>query len=197
MSYLSTKTGDAGTTKMGSQRLSKSHDDIAIMSLLDCAQSQIGLLYTAAPHCDPVVEKFITRTVNDIYTIMGQYHLRYDDGSLAPEHIKPFIDNLDEFLRSIPVPKVNKFIRPNSDNCIVNNVRANIRLYEQRLYSLEREPLLSVYLNRLSDCCHAISLHLDVYNAPLIEPRNPNTIRQAIFIMAVVLAIACFLEHML
>lgn len=160
MSYLSTKTGDCGTTRLGKNRIPKSHADIAIMGLLDCAQAALAPLYTISG-VDHIVAHFITETINDIYTIMGIIHVHYDACDLSIEHIQPFIDKLDAFLAEIDVPKVNQFIRPNLYTHASNMARANIRSYEQRLYSLEDTPLISRYLNRLSDCCHAISLHVE------------------------------------
>jgi len=164
MSYLTTRKGDTGTTCIGGGRVSKTHPLIRLVGLLDCLQSEIGMLDNYSIEY-PYLKKHISDICNDLYTIMGMVH-KTCPGYLTNDDMKPFLERLDSIIADIKLPKMNQFIRPTAKFSIANNARANCRLYENMILHIEVEldaedKCISQYLNRMSSVIYGFMIYIN------------------------------------
>jgi len=166
MTTVTTRTGDKGTTCIGGNRISKNHPIVKVVGILDHIQSSIGLLHLYAGDY-PLIKPHIEQICNDLYKMMGILHTKAPDYP-TQEDMKPFMDNLENIIKEVPTPKVNKFLRPNKNMAFANHIRATVRSSELKLWKIENkldippnESSISKYLNRLSAVVYAFMLYID------------------------------------
>lgn len=166
MSYLTTRKGDNGTTCIGGGRVPKTHPLIKLVGILDCVQSEIGMLDNYSAEY-PYLEEPINKICNDLYEIMGIIHKKCPD-TITQDDMKPFVETLDNIIANIEVPKMRQFIRPNAKFSIANNARANCRLYENMVLHIETEldaeKAISQYLNRMSSVVYGFMIYINSHN---------------------------------
>lgn len=155
-SYLSTGKGDNGTTSIGGHRIPKNDVKVIAMSYFD--------------RCDPiiceasigqtswVVRSFVDAILPIQYDIKCMMHKT--DFQITEEMVKHHMDYLENFLKTIRIPEVKFFTKPTPKNFRIMKTTTEIRIAETHIASLEGCEGLKKYINRLSDCFHAMALHV-------------------------------------
>ena len=155
-SYLSTKTGDSGTTQLAGTRIPKYDPAVRAMAFMDSCQSAIAL--AGAASSDRVVIDFCNEVNRQQWAINGLFHSK--KMNVEPEMTEKYVQYLDDFLANLPTPKVNFFIGPHPKNVFLMGARTTVRVAETFLTEIETCPGIHKYFNRLSDCLHALALHV-------------------------------------
>lgn len=168
--YLTTRTGDNGTTQIAGVRVQKSSDLIIGMAFLNICESYIADI----PEIDDHVSIFCEDVINHMYHIKALYHKHA--GEIPDEKMSAFIEYLDDFLENTHVPKVNFFIRPIKKNVGCFKANGYVRMTECFIRKLEGSEALGKYLNRLSSCLHALALYMLTENE--VEKSNVNYVDQ-------------------
>ena len=153
-----TKTGDAGTTSLlGGSRVSKADMRIETYGTVDELNSHVGLLRSEADEEESVA---LLLFIQDRLFTMGS-HLALESGknfqlptieSDDVERLERAMDRMNEV-----VPPMRHFILPgsNSAEAHAHIARSVCRRAERLLVALNenepQEPILQIFLNRLSD----------------------------------------------
>ncbi|NVJ61304.1 MAG: cob(I)yrinic acid a,c-diamide adenosyltransferase [Gammaproteobacteria bacterium] len=168
LSKLVTKTGDDGTTGIGSnKRVAKDSARIEAIGVVDELNSTIGMVLSCCNN----------QTVNDVLSPI-QHILFNLGGELAmPEYQLVKDDDLLKIEQQVEelngeLPPLKEFILPKGDlaTTTCHLARTVCRRAERRMVTLAREETISktgqTYLNRLSDllfvCCRILGQSADV-----------------------------------
>ena len=153
-----TKTGDKGSTSLiGGDRLAKDDQRIEAYGTVDELNSFVGLL------SDKVELEEVKNQLSLVqhYLFVIGSNLACADKSklkdipaLDKAQTKTLENYIDEFEKGLPV--MTNFILPSGNEVIslTHCVRTISRRAERRVVSLNNEPEIVVYLNRLSDFCY-------------------------------------------
>lgn len=155
-SYLSTGKGDNGTTSIGGHRIPK--DDVKVVAMSYFDRCDPAICDASIGQKSQVVQSFIDTVLAFQYEIKGMMHKT--DFQVTEEMVEPHIQYLENFLATIRIPEVKFFIKPIPKNVRIMRATTEIRTAETHIASLEGCDGLKKYINRLSDCFHALALHV-------------------------------------
>ncbi len=163
-----TKTGDQGNTALvGGRRVSKNDPRIEAYGTIDELNSTIGLAIAALPKSG-FQDRILTlqKIQNELFNIGSR--LACEDASLLPkmpaitiDHVHALEKLMDDWESKMPA--LATFILPGGSNAssALHLARAVCRRAERRTLALHEstpiEPLIIVYLNRLSDFLFTIA----------------------------------------
>lgn len=173
---ITTKTGDKGKTSLfGGKRVSKSHDLIELLGLLDELQAFCAFAKVRIESKE--MEGVLARVIDDLYRMMAVVGFEMK----VPKNIVPIGDDDVRFLEDYiekgqsEVQDLNRFIRPgtveaaaklNLARCACRKVeRAFVRYFEDAGVKQEEYKMSMVkYLNRLSDLLFIFGYGLEERN---------------------------------
>lgn len=194
--YLTTKRGDTGKTTIGGEQVVKDSPIIMSISALALCQSRVALAEFNTNN--EVAKAFCAAIVCALYAVMGEIHKQRGRTGYV-EDLSEHMAFLEEFLEVIEVPKVNFFIRPHPKNVFLMDACNQIRCAETIIAGLDECDALKQYINRLSDCFHALALYVlnekqlqesNVKHArPLEKKRSVDIIGFALFGLLMLMAI--------
>ncbi len=152
---VTTKTGDAGKTSLGSgERVKKNHPRVNLLGDLDHLNSVIG--WTITPFSDNHIIEELKRIQQDIFNISADISLPDRESVLLTEDRLVYIENqIDKIAKELPTLK--EFILPGGSECVsrLHISRTSCRKAERSLVSMyddtELNDLHAQYMNRLSD----------------------------------------------
>ena len=152
---VTTKTGDTGTTNLGSgERVKKDHPRVNLLGDLDHLNSVIG--WTITSFSDNHIIEELKKIQQDIFNISGDVSLPDRESVLLKEDRIGYIENkIDKITKELPPLK--EFILPGGSECIsrLHISRTSCRKAERSLISMcednELNDLHAKYMNRLSD----------------------------------------------
>lgn len=172
-----TRTGDQGKTSLiGGTRVSKSHLRLETYGTIDELNSVIGVVIATMQSPEPLLSlrPFLERVQSDLFDIGS--HLACEDAGLRAklpliheDHIVELERKMDEFSTSLPALK--NFILPGG--CVAaahahvartvcrRAERACVALSESLTDGHDVEPLITRYLNRLSDYLFVLARSLN------------------------------------
>jgi ATP:cob(I)alamin adenosyltransferase len=170
MSHIPSRKGDLGQTSIGKTRVSKLDGNVRLVGILDSVQSNLGLLLATKSKYTKMIEEVI----DQLYVIMGNIHTHH------PEiiDIEAFVKSIDEYLGLMKLPRLTKFIRPNSKTAVHHQVRSFIRSAELQVREIEVErgdpSNISIYLNRLSSFVFALIMEIDLTPSRMTDNMAAN-----------------------
>ena len=152
---VTTKTGDTGTTSLGSgERVKKDHPRVNLLGDLDHLNSVIG--WTITSSSDNHIIEELKKIQQDIFNISGDISLPDRKSVLLTEERILYIESqIDKITKELPPLK--EFILPGGSECIsrLHISRTSCRKAERSLISMyddtELNELHTKYMNRLSD----------------------------------------------
>ena len=152
---VTTKTGDAGQTSLGSgERVKKDHPRVNLLGDLDHLNSVIG--WTITSFSDNHIIEELKKIQQDIFNISGDVSLPDRESVLLKKDRIGYIENkIDKITKELPPLK--EFILPGGSECIsrLHISRTSCRKAERSLISMcednELNDLHAKYMNRLSD----------------------------------------------
>ena len=152
---VTTKTGDTGTTSLGSgERVKKDHPRVNLLGDLDHLNSVVG--WTITVFSDNHIIEELKRIQQDIFNISGDISLPDRKSILLTEERILYIESqIDKITKELPPLK--EFILPGGSECIsrLHISRTSCRKAERSLISMyddtELNELHTKYMNRLSD----------------------------------------------
>ena len=173
LTRIYTKTGDRGTTALGSgRRVRKDHPRIEACGAVDELNAALGLAIAAG--LDPRTADLLARIQNDLFDLgadltvpasgpgagraKSRAPLRMTEGHVAP--LEAAIDRYNAGLAPL-----SSFVLPGGSpaSAWLHHARTVCRRAERRLVSLARRESLNpqtiVYLNRLSDLLFVLGRH--------------------------------------
>ena len=152
---VTTKTGDTGTTSLGSgERVKKDHPRVNLLGDLDHLNSVVG--WTITVFSDNHIIEELKKIQQDIFNISGDISLPDRESVLLTEERILYIESqIDKITKELPPLK--EFILPGGSECIsrLHISRTSCRKAERSLISMyddtELNELHTKYMNRLSD----------------------------------------------
>lgn len=159
LSKIVTKTGDDGTTGLASgERVSKADDIIETIGSLDELNSSIGMVRSACKNCDLEIE--LINLQHNLFNCGGDLCLQ---GSvlITTQHITDIEESLEKHNQQLAPLK--NFILPSGSELTsrIHMARSICRRAERVLVKTsgnhEFNPLLMVFINRLSDWLFVIA----------------------------------------
>ena len=152
---VTTKTGDTGTTSLGSgERVKKDHPRVNLLGDLDHLNSVVG--WTITVFSDNHIIEELKKIQQDIFNISGDISLPDRKSVLLTEERILYIESqIDKITKELPPLK--EFILPGGSECIsrLHISRTSCRKAERSLISIyddtELNELHTKYMNRLSD----------------------------------------------
>ncbi len=163
LSKIITKTGDDGTTGlMGNKRVSKADEIIEVIGTIDEFNSAIGLARVVCNNKD--LDKELNNLQHNLFNVGGDLCL---EGSIlisqqAIEEIEGLVENYNKQLKPL-----KNFILPTGSELTarIHMARSICRRAERTLVAVnqthEFNPLLLVFLNRLSDWLFVVARFTD------------------------------------
>jgi len=162
-----TKTGDKGMTSLfGGTRVSKDYIQIESYGTVDELNAHIGLLISL------IEEKDLLKTLKAVQSILFDIGSHLASDGKADDHLpqleEHFINELEKLMDSmtLKLPPLKAFILPGGNQriSIAHICRTICRRAERRVISLEPikalNPLIIIYLNRLSDYFFVLARYL-------------------------------------
>jgi cob(I)alamin adenosyltransferase len=158
LTRIYTRGGDAGETSLGDgSRVTKLDPRIAAFGAVDELNSQLGLVLTTdLPRAMPAL---VQRVQNELFDVGADLSVPYvpDDGKLRVDAgaTGALEDACDEF--NAPLPELRSFVLPGGTEAAarLHVARTVCRRAERDALAASRvaeiNPLVVVYLNRLSD----------------------------------------------
>lgn len=162
-----TKTGDTGSTDLIGKRVLKDDLRIECYGTLDEANSFIGLLISSL--------EIAFEVKGDLYKIQRKiFEINTQLASIKEIHniVQTDVDRLEQLIDyyDSKSPVLDSFILPGGSNssCHAHVVRTILRRAERRIVTLnetlEIDPLLIKYVNRLSDYFFSLARYLNHRN---------------------------------
>lgn len=165
LNRIYTKTGDAGTTALGSgERVPKTSVRIAAYGTVDETNSQLGMVRIHLAGADPLVDQMLLRIQNDLFDLGADLcvpdrgeELPYEPLRMTDAQVKRLEDEID--LLNAELQPLRSFILPGGSAAAaaLHVARTVCRRAERvmvELAALETEPVSPAalkYINRLSD----------------------------------------------
>lgn len=150
-----TGTGDNGTTSLiGGTRIPKDHIRVEAYGTLDELNAHLGMLLAIAG--DKCPTGFIEQIENNLLTIGSYLATENETGCPLPKTETTALEEKIDALEA-QLPPMHKFILPggNEAAACANICRTICRRAERIIVSMQREieidPVILVYINRLSD----------------------------------------------
>jgi cob(I)alamin adenosyltransferase len=175
-----TKTGDAGETGLGDgSRVAKDAPRVAaygdvdeLISVLGLARAQHATAVRAAQPGDPGLDELLHQVQRDLFALAAQLAdpqarvaRRKSKAALDDTHVRRLEAAIDA--REAELPPLRAFILPGGSplGALLHLARTVCRRAERSLVALGRQadvdPLLLIYLNRLSDLLFVLARHVN------------------------------------
>ncbi len=173
---ITTKTGDAGRTRLGDgTEVSKTDLRIEALGSIDELNSMLGLC-CAQGVCEPYFS-WVRQIQNDLFDLGADISIPLQNdvaNKRTPRFKEERVRQLDDWLKELhqQLPALSSFILPGGSLCTatLHLARSVCRRAERDLFRLaETEPIaasMTIYLNRLSDLLFQIARITD-------DPQNP------------------------
>jgi cob(I)alamin adenosyltransferase len=180
LSKIYTRTGDAGTTRLGDlSEVSKTDLRLETYAYCDEANSQIGYAI-AVGNLEPTVVETLVHVQNDLFDVGADLSCPIvDDPAYPPLRVEPdYIDRLegwcDEF--NEPLEPLRSFILPGgtAGAALLHVARTVVRRAERAGWAAYSEHgdtmnvLALKYLNRLSDLLFILARHANRENGDVL-----------------------------
>jgi cob(I)alamin adenosyltransferase len=165
LNRIYTKTGDAGTTALGSgERVPKTSVRIAAYGTVDETNAQIGMVRVHLAGADVAVDEMLGRIQNDLFDLGADLcvpdrgeKLPYEPLRMSDAQVKRLEDEIDQ-MNAVLQP-LKSFILPGGTPAaaalhVARTVSRRAERIMVELASLPNEPVSSAalkYINRLSD----------------------------------------------
>ena len=153
-----TKTGDDGTTGLfGGTRLPKDHIRIEAYGTVDELNAVIGWLMSTHAHAD--VNSFLQNIQSRLFTVGSNLASDPEKEMITPDLLDEDIFNVENAIDEMQaaLPPLKHFILPGGSQAVsaAHLARTVCRRAERRCVALTHyssvEPIILLYLNRLSD----------------------------------------------
>ncbi|MBA2126301.1 cob(I)yrinic acid a,c-diamide adenosyltransferase [Hyphomicrobium methylovorum] len=165
LNRIYTKTGDAGTTALGSgERVPKTSPRIAAYGTVDETNALIGVARTHVTEADADVDAMLHRVQNDLFDLGADLcvpdrgkELPYEPLRVADGQVKRLEDEID--LMNGALQPLRSFILPGGSSCaaalhVARTVSRRAERLMVELAAIPDEPVSAPalkYINRLSD----------------------------------------------
>lgn len=165
LNRIYTKTGDAGTTALGSgERVPKTSVRIAAYGTVDETNAQIGMVRVHLAGADSAVDEMLGRIQNDLFDLGADLcvpdrgeKLPYEPLRMSDAQVKRLEDEIDQ-MNAVLQP-LKSFILPGGTPAaaalhVARTVSRRAERIMVELAALPNEPVSSAalkYINRLSD----------------------------------------------
>jgi len=192
LTKIYTRTGDAGTTRLGDMSVvSKNDKRLGAYAYCDEANSQIGYAM-AVGGLEPDVTKVLLHVQNDLFDVGADLSCPIvDDPAYPPLRVEPeYVDRLeawcDEF--NEPLDKLRSFILPGGmpGAALLHVARTVVRRAERAGWAAydEHEATMNVlalrYLNRLSDLLFILARYANRERGDILwKPGGERSVRSA------------------
>jgi cob(I)alamin adenosyltransferase len=160
LTKIYTRGGDAGQTSLGDgSRVSKLDPRVAAYGIVDELNSQLGVVL-ALPKLDyPALREPLARIQNELFDVGADISVPYDPDSGRLRVTQEQVDELERLCdqHNERLPELKSFVLPGGSETAarLHVARAVCRRAELATLAAAREveldPLVPVYLNRLSD----------------------------------------------
>ncbi len=163
LSKIITKTGDDGTTGLaGNKRVSKADEIIEVIGTIDELNSAIGLARVVCTHQD--LDEELNHLQHNLFNVGADLCL---EGStlISQEYIVAIEESLEKYNQRLPA--LENFILPTGSELTarIHMARSICRRAERVLVAAKQthnfNPLLLVFLNRLSDWLFVVARFTD------------------------------------
>lgn len=183
-----TATGDKGTTSLvGGKRVKKNCTRIEAYGTVDELNSFLGQLAVEMAADFPDLTEYIRTVQSKMFNIGG--YLATDSTADTPDNITPCrgldtadVERIESLIDEISdtLPPLRCFVLPGSGrlSALANVCRAVARRCERRVLDLADEapvdPVLMIFINRLSDFLFVLARHFDHREGNEEVAWNPN-----------------------
>ena len=159
LTKIYTRGGDAGETSLGDgSRVSKLDGRVAAYGAVDELNSQLGLVL-ALVDLDPALREPLGRIQNELFDLGADLSVPYEPGGERLRVTQAQVDGLERLCdeHNERLPELKSFVLPGGSEAgaRLHVARAVCRRAELAALAAGREvdidPLVPVYLNRLSD----------------------------------------------
>jgi cob(I)alamin adenosyltransferase len=159
LTKIYTRGGDAGQTSLGDgSRVSKLDPRVVAYGIVDELNSHLGVVL-ASPDLDPALRKPLSRIQNELFDLGADLSVPYDPTSDRLRVTQEQVDELERLCdeHNARLPELKSFVLPGGSETAarLHVARAVCRRAELAALTAGREvdldPLVPVYLNRLSD----------------------------------------------
>ncbi len=165
LNRIYTKTGDGGTTALGSgERVSKTSVRIAAYGTVDETNATIGMVRIHLAGCDPVVDAMLLRIQNDLFDLGADLcvpdrgeKLPYEPLRMTDAQVKRLENEIDQM--NAELKPLKSFVLPGGTAAaaalhVSRTVSRRAERLMVELAGLPNEPVSAAalkYINRLSD----------------------------------------------
>jgi cob(I)alamin adenosyltransferase len=159
LTKIYTRGGDAGETSLGDgSRVSKLDPRVVAYGVVDELNSHVGFVL-ALPDLDPALREPLARIQNELFDVGADLSVPYDPEAERLRITQAQIDELERLCdeHNERLPQLKSFVLPGGSEAAarLHVARAVCRQAELAAHAAAREveldPLVPVYLNRLSD----------------------------------------------
>jgi len=159
LTKIYTRGGDAGQTSLGDgSRVSKLDARVAAYGIVDELNSQLGVVL-ALPDLDPALREPLAQIQNELFDVGADISVPYDPDSGRLRVTQEQVDELERLCdqHNERLPELKSFVLPGGSETAarLHVARAVCRRAElaalSAAHEVELDPLVPVYLNRLSD----------------------------------------------
>jgi len=159
LTKIYTRGGDAGQTSLGDgSRVSKLDARVAAYGIVDELNSQLGVVL-ALPDLAPALREPLAQIQNELFDVGADISVPYDPDSGRLRVTQEQVDELERLCdqHNERLPELKSFVLPGGSETAarLHVARAVCRRAElaalSAAHEVELDPLVPVYLNRLSD----------------------------------------------
>jgi cob(I)alamin adenosyltransferase len=159
LTKIYTRGGDAGQTSLGDgSRVSKLDPRVVAYGIVDELNSHVGVVL-ALPDLHPSIREPLARIQNELFDVGADLSVPYDPDAQRLRVTQAQVDALEELCdeRNERLPDLKSFVLPGGSEAAarLHVARAVCRRAElaalAAAHEVELDPLVPVYLNRLSD----------------------------------------------
>lgn len=178
LTRIYTRGGDAGETSLGDgSRVSKLDPRVAAYGAVDELNSQLGMVL-ALDELDPELREPLARVQNELFDLGADLSVPYSAEDARLRVTQSQVDALEALCDhfNAPLPELKSFVLPGGSEAAarLHVVRAVCRRAELATHaaaaSVEIDPLVPVYLNRLADLLFILARTANVGDEPLWRP---------------------------
>ena len=178
LTRIYTRGGDAGETSLGDgSRVSKLDPRVVAYGVVDELNSHLGAVL-AVEALEPALREPLARVQNELFDLGADLSVPYDPASERLRVTQAQIDELERLCdeHNEGLPELKSFVLPGGTEAAarLHVTRAVCRRAELAVRSATREvdidPLVAVYLNRLSDLLFILARAANGGEEPLWRP---------------------------
>jgi cob(I)alamin adenosyltransferase len=178
LTKIYTRGGDRGETSLGDgSRVSKLDPRVVAYGIVDELNSQLGLVL-AHEQLDPELREPLARIQNELFDLGADLSVPYDESGARLRVTQAQVDELERLcdLHNERLPELKSFVLPGGSEAAarLHVARAVCRRAELAALAagneVEIDPLVPVYLNRLSDLLFILARASNRGDEPLWRP---------------------------